>query len=138
MASVAVGAEARLQFDLFDAKRTVTYEDERIVWSDHDIEVLRDGMLLRLSWLDEDRPSAEEKREWLKWLKAPFHPLDEPAVTRDLRTPFSFQVCCLAAGVDPEEMRDRILKWLGPKSIEPESECDTGQLSWFTEKEKDT
>ncbi len=79
-------------------------------WSDREICALLDGALVaQLRLLADERTSPELRRELIAWVAAPLKRMAEVVAT-----PFSFQACCCAAGVDPEEMREQILRRFAP------------------------
>lgn len=82
-------------------------------WTDREIYALLDGALVaQLRLLADERTSPELRRELIAWVATPLKRMAEA-----FATPFSFQVCCWAAGVDPEEMREQILRKFAPALI---------------------
>lgn len=87
-------------------------------WSDREIYGFLDGYLLdQLKLLADDRTSEETRQQILGWVAAPIVEA-EAAIKRA----FSFQACCYAYGVDPEEMRERILRIRAPELLAQEDE----------------
>lgn len=69
-----------------------------IEWTDGDILKLMDGLLVEtLSVFNEDKTSMETVKDALNW------------VMSDDILPFSFIVCCRAAGLDYEDVRQGVL-----------------------------
>jgi hypothetical protein len=74
-------------------------------WTDQQLCAFRDGVLVaQLRLLNDERTTPQLRAELIEWIAAPKRNEVE------LRTaPLSFQACCLSAGVDFEEMRERTL-----------------------------
>lgn len=71
-------------------------------WTEDEVKKLHCVLLEQsLRELKHARGRRETKLEILRWIKAPFE--EEPRA-------FSFQACCMFAGVDAEEMQDRVLE----------------------------
>lgn len=72
-------------------------------WTEHDVAVLREGILidsLKTLLGIGGRASAKRRQEDLEWM------LD------DSIHPFSFRVCALAVGCDPDELRQFVIRRL--------------------------
>ena len=83
-------------------------------WSDEQLCALREGVLrAHLHLLKDERTTAELRAEIIEWIATPKRKVDDLR-----REPFSFQACCLAVGVDFEEMRERTLYLVAPDLIE--------------------
>jgi hypothetical protein len=92
-------------------------------WTDHDIEVVHAETLVYSLNLLKSKGNAEEKFEILHWIWAP--PIYawksqniagvrsyRPIYSRNL--PFSFELCCMFGGWDPERLRDGLEDILRP------------------------
>lgn len=79
----------------------VTNYDGAAHWIEDDILRLH-GLLLEKSLHDlfDSRASAVTRAEILEWIFSP----------RGNSKPFSYCACCRLFGLDPEEIRDRVLK----------------------------
>lgn len=79
----------------------VTKYDGAAHWIEDDILRLH-GLLLEKSLHDifDSRASAVTREDILEWILSPG---DQPS-------PFSYWACCRLFGLDPEEIRDRVLK----------------------------
>ncbi len=87
---------------------------EELQWDEHDVEILRDGILRdAIQQVFDSRNSLRERVDILAWM------LDTE------EHPFSFKVCCLSVGVDPDELVGRIEDSL--KKMAP-----TGKPCWWT------
>lgn len=83
-------------------------DDTPTTWTTQDVIKLHDGMLqAMLHRLSDNRVSKAQQQEILHWLSEPLV-RDEEALKR----PFSYQACCLAAGVDPEDLRLMVIYYL--------------------------
>lgn len=78
-------------------------------WDDDGIDAIRVGLLNDLRQLIDLRTSFEVRTELIAWVAVPI--VSPTAMPHE---PFSFQVCCFTAGVDPEEMREQILLMFEP------------------------
>ncbi len=66
-----------------------------LAWSDTDVQTLRFGLLVdAIKLLRNPRAGADTRSGLLDWIES------------DEITPFSFRVCCLAEGLDPDSLRD--------------------------------
>lgn len=66
-----------------------------LAWSDRDVQTLRFGLLVdAIKLLRNPRVGADTRSDLLDWIES------------DEMTPFSFRVCCLAEGLDPDVLRD--------------------------------
>lgn len=66
-----------------------------LAWSDTDVQALRFGLLVdAIKLLRNPRLGADTRSDLLDWIAS------------DEMTPFSFRVCCLAEGLDPDALRD--------------------------------
>ena len=92
-------------------------------WTDNDIEVVHEKVLMYSLNLLKSRGNAEEKFEILHWIWA--HPIYSwkvltiagvnhfrPIYRRQL--PFSFELCCAFGGLDAERMREHLEHILRP------------------------
>lgn len=82
--------------------------------SDQGRYALLEGLLIHeLRALDDQRTTPELREDLIAWVAAPKR-------TREAlqEAPFSFQACCLAAGVDFEEMRERTLFMFAPHLVD--------------------
>jgi hypothetical protein len=71
------------------------FAQECAQWSDADVQALRRGILIQaIEALDNPRLGAPARSELLDW------------IGRDDIAPFSFTACCLAEGVDADDLRD--------------------------------
>lgn len=83
-------------------------------WSENEIYGLLERMLVdQLRALNDDRTSAEMRRELIAWVAKPLR--QSRAAVRD--DPFSFQSCCYAAGLDPEELQEQVLFMFAPERL---------------------
>ncbi len=68
--------------------------DQPVQWTDEEIDRLREGLLKHaLQVILDDRNAPSTKQEIRLWMES------------DLCHPFSFRICALEAGVDPDELR---------------------------------
>ncbi|NJD07072.1 MAG: topoisomerase II [Methylococcaceae bacterium] len=82
-------------FELADHPQSI---EDALSWTDLEIQDLRDRLLLdAIDGVADRRRGAETRAELLAW------------VTADEIKPFSFTVCCLDTGIDPDELRDMLL-----------------------------
>jgi hypothetical protein len=66
-----------------------------LAWSDTDVQTLRFGLLVHaIKALENPRVGANTRSILLDWIAS------------DETTPFSFRVCCLTEGLDPDTLRD--------------------------------
>lgn len=66
-----------------------------LAWSDTDVQTLRFGLLVdAIKSLRDPRVGANTRSDLLDWIAS------------DEMTPFSFRVCCIAEGLDPDDLRD--------------------------------
>lgn len=78
---------------------------EPISWSREDVLALHDCLLERsLFVLDDGRCGIDEVEDVLAWVSA-----------SDPKQPFSFDMCCLLAGLSPEALRKGVLVRLGSR-----------------------
>lgn len=79
----------------------VTKYDGTAHWIEDDILRLH-GLLLEKSLHDlfDSRASAVTREDILEWILSP----------RDKPNPFSYWACCRLFGLDPEEIRERVLE----------------------------
>jgi hypothetical protein len=83
-------------------------------WSDEECCHFLDAMLVhQLRLLIDERTTPELRADLIAWIAAPKR---SPSELR--KAPCSFQVCCAAAGVDFEEMRERTLAMFAPELID--------------------
>jgi len=83
-------------------------------WSDDECCCFLDAMLVaQLRLLNDERTTAALRADLIAWIAAPKRSLSELK-----KAPFSFQVCCAAAGVNFEEMRERTLAMFAPELID--------------------
>lgn len=74
-------------------------------WTEQEVLALHEGLLLHMLHLVKDsRTRPASRQRIMKWLQQNPDP-----VRNALETPFSFQSCCIAAGVDPETMLENIV-----------------------------
>jgi len=84
-----------------------------IEWTDEDCVAMLDGFLIdQLQLLGDGRAGPDLHAEILAWVAQPKRSL---AALKD--APFSFQACCLAAGVDFEQMRECVLQMFAPQLL---------------------
>lgn len=83
-------------------------------WTDQQLCALRDGVLVaQLRLLGDERTTPQLRADLIAWIAAP------KRREAELRyAPLSFQACCLSAGVDFEEMRERTLYLFAPELID--------------------
>jgi hypothetical protein len=66
-----------------------------LAWSGTDVRALRFGLLVdAIKALENPRVGADTRSDLLDWIES------------DEMTPFSFRVCCLAEGLNPDNLRD--------------------------------
>lgn len=83
-------------------------------WTDEQLCAFRDGVLVaQLRLLNDERTTPQLRAELIEWIAAPKRSDAELKYA-----PLSFQACCLSAGVDFEEMRERTLYLIAPELIE--------------------
>ena len=83
-------------------------------WSAADCEAVLEGMLRhQLHLLNDERTTPDLRAELIEWVAAPKQSWEELK-----RSPFAFQVCCLAVGVDFEAMREHVLSIVAPELLE--------------------
>ena len=83
-------------------------------WSDQGRYALLEGLLIHeLRALADQRTTPELRADLIDWVSAPKRTREELQ-----EAPFSFQACCLAAGVDFEEMRERTLFMFAPHLVD--------------------
>lgn len=83
-------------------------------WTDQQIDAFRDGVLVaQLHLLNDERTTPQLRAELITWIAAPKR---NPVELK--HAPLSFQACCLSAGVDFEEMRERTLYVVAPGLID--------------------
>lgn len=83
-------------------------------WTDAQLCAFRDGVLVaQLRLLNDERTTPKLRAELIEWIAAPKRSEAELKYA-----PLSFQACCLAAGVDFEEMRERTLYLVAPELID--------------------
>lgn len=83
-------------------------------WSDQQMCALRDGVLVaHLRLLGDERTTPALRADLIAWIAAPKRHEAELQYA-----PLSFQACCLSAGVDFEEMRERTLYLFAPELID--------------------
>jgi hypothetical protein len=83
-------------------------------WSPEECVALLDAMLCdQLRLLADERTTAEMRADLIAWVAAP-----KMKVAELRNAPFSFQMCCAAAGVDFEEMRERTLEMFAPALLD--------------------
>ena len=81
-----------------------------VTWSENGLVAMLDGMLhSQLRQFLDSRLSPAARQELIDWIAAPLLP-DRQAI----KQPFSFQCCCYAAGVEPEEMQRLTLRRVAP------------------------
>ena len=86
----------------------------QFAWTDQQIDALRDGLLTsQLRLLNDTRITPRLRAELIAWVAAPKR---NPVALK--HAPLSFQACCLSAGVDFEEMRERTLYVVAPELID--------------------
>jgi len=106
-----LGDQQSLPFDTDTVLRGNEIRKDREVISEEETASIHENILIQsLHLLQDGRTLPKTKLEIIDWIAAPILPANE------LRNdPFSFQACCLCAGVDTEEMRDQILINIVPK-----------------------
>lgn len=83
-------------------------------WTDEQLCAFRDGVLVaQLRLLNDERTTPRLRAELIAWIAAP-----KRSATELKYAPLSFQACCLSAGVDFEEMRERTLYLVAPELID--------------------
>lgn len=83
-------------------------------WTDQQLCAFRDGVLIaQLRLLGDERTTPRLRAELIAWIAAPKRREAELK-----HAPLSFQACCLSAGVDFEEMRERTLFLFAPELID--------------------
>lgn len=83
-------------------------------WTDQQLCALRDGVLVaQLRLLGDERTTPALRADLIAWIAAPKRREAELK-----KAPLSFQACCLSAGVDFEEMRERTLYLFAPELID--------------------
>lgn len=83
-------------------------------WTDQQLCAFRDGVLVaQLHLLNDERTTPRLRAELIAWIAAP-----KRSVAELKSAPLSFQACCLSAGVDFEEMRERTLYLVAPELID--------------------
>jgi hypothetical protein len=83
-------------------------------WTDPQLCAFRDGVLVaQLRLLNDERTTPRLRAELIAWIAAPKRSAAELKYA-----PLSFQACCLSAGVDFEEMRERTLYLVAPELID--------------------
>jgi hypothetical protein len=86
---------------------------DAFTWTDEECLAMLDGYLIdQLRLLGDGRAGTEVHADILAWVATPRR---STAALKE--APFSFQSCCLAAGVDFEEMRDCILRMFAPELL---------------------
>ncbi len=79
-------------------------------WTDRDVLALHDSYLTdQLQLLNDERTSRETRIRILSWVATSIVPIKEA-----FQYPLSFQLCCYAAGVDPEEMQLQVFRIFKP------------------------
>lgn len=74
-------------------------------WTEQEVLALHEGLLLHMLHLVKDsRTRPASRQRIMKWLQQNPDP-----VRNALETPFTYQSCCIAAGVDPETMLENIV-----------------------------
>ena len=107
-----VSAGFQLELDM----PAIPLNDEE--WSEREIYGFLDGYLLdQLKLLADDRTSEDTRQQILGWVAAPIVEAEEAS-----KRAFSFQACCYAYGVDPEEMREHILRMSAPDLLARDDE----------------
>lgn len=86
------------QFSIFDLLALPEEELGPVVWTDDDIDVLREKLLFEACsvFLDNRAALSTQKDRWA-W------------VMSEVLSPFSFKVCISAAGVDCERFRESLI-----------------------------
>ena len=75
-----------------------------VVWSDGDIHKLKTGILLdALKQLRQVRLAQRTRDELMSWIA-------EPLQNGGYARPFSFEDCCLASDMNPQEMQPHLLR----------------------------
>lgn len=83
-------------------------------WSDQQMCAFRDGVLVaQLRLLGDERTTPGLRADLIAWIAAP-----KRRESQLRYAPLSFQACCLSAGVDFEEMRERTLYLFAPALID--------------------
>jgi len=73
---------------------------EEILWKPESVEFLRDGLLTdAIQQLFDGKCGNRERMEILAWI-----------LETDRQNPFSFAVCCEAAGLDADSLREKTLR----------------------------
>lgn len=95
------------QLELVDLLLKVD-QTEKFEWTDNDIVLMHAGLLEQsLHQLADNRTGDATRKDVLAWMNAP---------EEKVPLPFSFQLCCLFDGCDPEDVRERAL-WIMRRSL---------------------
>ena len=87
--------------DEFDDEEGELYE-----WTDDDVVTLHEGILIRaLRSINDRRCQLESRVESVSWIFSSELVANDEAV----KTPFTFQSCCIALGLDPDILRNRVV-----------------------------
>jgi len=95
------------QLELVDLLLKVD-QTEKFDWSQVDVRDIHDWFLDRsLRQLADNRTGDATRKDVLAWMNAP---------EEKTPLPFSFQLCCLLGGYDPEDVREQAL-WIMRRSL---------------------